>query len=201
MSRSVSFLRRITFKMPTAPSPLWIRYADLYEDENRIYAFLTFVSQEKNVIERCKIRITPFDEGKYGMDSFGIQILNLGLKPGATIEHPDPLILPKGTYAFNFSLVSYGFKRKKADVEAPASIASSAEPASSGEPVSANEESPSEAAQAEPKKEESTPNEALLKNPNRIRPLGKMPGYLPFVLVALAIIAGFILFMTGIWVG
>ena len=151
MSKSVSFLRRITFKAPTARTPLWIKQADLYEDENRIYAFLTFSNSLDVAINKCKIRILPFDKEKYGMDPFGIRILNLGLKGKMSKEHNDPLILPKGTYGFNFSIISYGTKKEEDVV--PTSAASPSIPKQEA-PVSSNvkqaETAPSNAKQETP---------------------------------------------------
>lgn len=228
MSRSVSFLRRITFKAPSSHTPIWIKQADLYEDQSRIYAFLTFENKEKSPIERVKIRITPFDEGKFGMDPFGIQILNLSLKPGASKEHRDPLLLPKGTYGFNFSIVSYGLKRKASDVEAPslseapASMKSAASasddalndsafasPEATNEAVSRKGEAPKEPAQeglsseAAPKLNEQPAQEAKEeargKNPNRAKPLGKMPALAIVLLLVLGVAVGYLLFLSGIW--
>ncbi len=206
MARSVSFLRRITFKSPSSHTPIWIKQADLYEDENRIYAFLTFENQEKSPMERVKIRITPFDEGKYGMDPFGIQILNLGLKPGASKEHPDPLILPKGTYGFNFSIVSYGLKRKALDVNAAAPVDA---PAPQDKAVSISAEESNEPAQEAPSGElgpnapeqvaPKAKKEPVVKNPNRVRPLGKMPALAIALLILLGVAAGFLLLMSGVW--
>ena len=208
MSRSVSFLRRITFKSPSSHTPIWIKQADLYEDESRIYAFLTFVNKEKSPIGRVKIRITPFDEGKYGMDPFGIQILNLDLKPGLSKEHPDPLILPKGTYGFNFSIVSYGFKKKALDVDAPAVTAASS--AQSENAASASAEAP--AVSSSETSSTGTPDSnapapetpaaskpAAPKNPNIVKPIGKMPSFLIPVLILLGLTVGFLLFMSGVW--
>ncbi len=204
MSRSVSFLRRITFKLPSSHTPVWIRQADLYEDENRIYAFLTFSNQEESPLDRVKIRITPFDEGKYGMDSFGIQILNLDLKPGTSKEHPDPLILPKGTYAFNFSIVSYGFKKKALDVDAPAFDASPAQDEAAPNSVEAPSEPAPEASATEtliaPAQEGAeVVQENKAKNPNIVKPIGKMPFFMVPLLILLGLASGFLLLMSGVW--
>ena len=214
MSRSVSFLRRITFKAPSFSTPIWISQANLYEDENRIYAFLTFGSRSDSTIERVKIRITPFDENKYGMNPFGIQILNLGLKAGSSKEHPDPLLLPKGTYAFNFSVVSYGFKKKVKDIEAPAittSVASQDDGATtvveekSAEPI---KEETSETKDVTPSNE-GTPNapaqtpelskDQNSKSSNKVKPISKMPPFMAAILILLGLAAGFLLLMSGVW--
>ena len=222
MSRSVSFLRRITFKAPPFSTPIWISQANLYEDENRIYAFLTFGSHTDATIERVKIRITPFDENKYGMDPFGIQIQNLGLKAGSNKEHPDPLLLPKGTFAFNFSVVSYGFKKKSKDIEAPSIVTTVA--SSDGEPATVVEEKPAtvvEEKPAEPINEEASetkdvapssegtsnapaqtpelPKDPNSRSSNNVKPISKMPPFMVALLILLGLAAGFLLLMSGIW--
>ena len=194
MSRSVSFLRRINFSKPLGHVALWIESADLYEDENRIYAFLTFSSGVNPTIEKCKIRITPFDKDKYGMDPFLIKISNLDLKKGNGKEHPDPLILPKGTYGFNFSIVSYATKKIEENVpsvaSAPSGLDGDAEPVvPEGEP---SQEAPKEAAPASPVFE--TP----VRNANKAKPIRRFPFYLVIILILLVGAIGCWLFYSGL---
>lgn len=183
MSRSVSFLRRINFTEPSSGSALWIKRADLYEDDSRIYAFLTFSSNGRSNVERCKIRITPFDKDKFGMEPFGVRILSLGLKAGQTKEHPDPLILPKGTYAFNFALLSYSAKKGKESLASPAAASlASSEPALAPSSPSGEPSAPSFA------------EEPIRKSKaNKTRFIKRLPILLPILLILLGLLIGFCL--------
>ena len=211
MSRSVSFLRRINFSKPLGHAALWIESADLYEDENRIYAFLTFSSGVNPTIEKCKIRITPFDKDKFGMDSFGVRILNLNLKGNQKKEHPDPLILPKGTYGFNFSILSYG--TKKVEKEVPPVVAAAPSPAKpeeaeakeapieSASPVIAEpsspsiEEAPKEEIQETPQPRKENPEDP--RNPNKVSLVKEIPFLAILLLVVMGVIIGYWLFVSG----
>ncbi len=159
MSESISFLRHIAFKAPVSFTPVWIKAADLYEDDNRIYAFLTIVNDSEKTLDRCRVRITPFDGDKFGLDPFGIQISNLGIKSKSEKEHPSPLILPKGTFGFNYSFISYAFKKGE----------DQAMPVSTGETVS-GENAPTSSAPVEAPKAK--------RLVNKVRKIGKTPFWL-----------------------
>ncbi len=211
MSRSVSFLRRITFTKPMGHAALWIESADLYEDENRIYAFLTFSSGTNPTIEKCKIRITPFDKDKFGMDSFGVRVLNLSLKGNQKKEHPDPLILPKGTYGFNFSILSYGTKKiekevppvvpappspvKHEEAEAKEAPIESVAP-TIAEPSSPSiEEAPKEEIQGTQQPRKEYPEDP--RNPNKVSLVKEIPFLAILLLVVMGVIIGYWLFVSG----
>lgn len=108
MNRHVSFVRHIDFD--TNDRGLALIAADLYADEKRVYAFLTLTNRMNMRANGAVIKIQPFDEMYHPFDEFGVKLTELKLDPGMQGLVQEPLLLPLGTFAFNFSFVSIDYK-------------------------------------------------------------------------------------------
>ena len=108
MNRHVSFVRHIDFD--ANDRGLALIAADLYADEKRVYAFLTLTNRMNMRANGAVIKIQPFDEMYHPFDEFGVKLTELKLDPGMQGLVQEPLLLPLGTFAFNFSFVSIDYK-------------------------------------------------------------------------------------------
>ena len=100
---SASFVRKVNFRVPNNGSGFALVSAVFYEDEKRVYAFLTFRNNSASHVRGCTLRITPYDADRKPMTGFAARIDDLELPVNRELEYASPLLLPKDTFAFNWN--------------------------------------------------------------------------------------------------
>ena len=96
-----SFVRKVNFRV--SGSGFSLVSAVFYEDDKRVYAFLSFRNNSASHVRGCTLRITPYDADRKPMTGFAARIDDLELPVNREIEYASPLLLPKDAFAFNWN--------------------------------------------------------------------------------------------------
>ena len=134
----LNLIKRIEFD--PAASSIYVSSGDIYSDGESCFVFLTLVNADKARHTDAVAKITPYDENKKPMTSFGVRLDLSRLKPRGSYAYPDPVPLPPDCEAFNFEFL------KIDGVKAPAYVPlSSATSVAEASLASKKEEAPAEA--------------------------------------------------------
>lgn len=98
-----SFVRKVNFRVSGNGSGFALVSAVFYEDDKRVYAFLTFRNNSASHVRGCTLRITPYDSDRKPMTGFAARIDDLELPVNRELEYASPLLLPKDAFAFNWN--------------------------------------------------------------------------------------------------
>ena len=96
-----SFVRKVNFRV--SGSGFSLVSAVFYEDDKRVYAFLSFRNNSASHVRGCTLRITPYDADRKPMTGFAARIDDLELPVNREMEYASPLLLPKDAFAFNWN--------------------------------------------------------------------------------------------------
>ena len=150
----LNLIKRIEFD--PAASSIYVSSGDIYSDGESCFVFLTLVNADKARHTDAVAKITPYDENKKPMTSFGIRLDLSRLKPRGSYAYPDPVPLPPDCEAFNFEFLKIDGVKAPAYVPlssatqaAEATLVASKEPTPAETPQPAAEEKPAEAPKQE----------------------------------------------------
>lgn len=102
-----SFTKRVAFS--SKEEGVYIRYADIYDDGERRFIFLTFHNSGKSVCTSAVFKIQPYSSNRQGLAPFAIRLNDLNIGVEKDLAYDAPMILPASAAAFNYEVLGSKF--------------------------------------------------------------------------------------------